>query len=181
MNQAESLFLASKEAFLSQKQLADQAVCQVSRAHFNQPLPGDTNSIAIVMQHVAGNLRSRWTDFLTSDGEKPGRDRDSEFVDHGRSRDEILADWEQGWSCVVRTLDALNPADLLRQVVVRGESLGVPFAIQRSLAHASYHIGQIILIARIHAGADWRVLTIPRGGSRQYNRDHWGPLGHPPE
>jgi hypothetical protein len=180
MELGESLLAAAREAFFSQKDLADRAIAQLTDTQLRQPLAGDANSIAIVMKHIAGNLTSRWTSFLTSDGEKPTRDRDGEFVDSFTSRAEMLAVWDRGWACVDSTLSTLRPADLQARVTVRGESLAVPFAIQRSLAHISYHVGQIVLIARIHAGPAWRTLTIAPGGSRQYNRDHWGPIGAPP-
>ncbi|MFM8286565.1 MAG: DUF1572 family protein [Planctomycetaceae bacterium] len=180
MDWGESLLAAALESFLSQKDLADRAIAQLSDVQLRQPLAGDANSIAIIMKHIAGNLTSRWTDFLTCDGEKPTRDRDGEFVDTFASRAELLDAWEQGWSCVASTLKSLRSSDLQARVAVRGESLAVPFAIQRSLAHISYHVGQIVLIARIHAGPAWQTLTIAPGGSRQYNREHWGPIGAPP-
>jgi hypothetical protein len=129
------------------------------------------------MKHVSGNLLSRFTDFLTSDGEKPWRDRDDEFVDTFASRQEMLDFWERGWSCLFATLESLQPADLHQHVNIRGEAHSVPLAIQRSLAHCGYHVGQIMLIARILAGDNWQTITIPRGASASYNQKVWG-RGH---
>ena len=120
---------------------------------------------------------SRWTDFLTTDGEKPWRNRDDEFVDSIGSRDELLSHWEQGWTCLFDTLSGLKPDELTKTVTIRGEPHSVPLAIHRSMAHCAYHIGQIIMIARILAGDDWETITIPRGESKSYNKAVWG-KGH---
>ena len=140
-------------------------------------LDANTNSIAVIMKHVAGNLSSRWTDFLTADGEKPWRNRDDEFVDGFGSRAEILECWEHGWGCLHTTLNRLKAEDLEKTVLIRGEPHSVPLALERSLGHTCYHIGQIVQIARVHAGDDWNTLTIPRGGSRQFNSANWGQTG----
>jgi hypothetical protein len=126
------------------------------------------------MKHVAGNLLSRWTDFLTTDGEKPSRNRDDEFVDSFRSRDDVLAYWERGWDCLFDSLQSLTPGDLDKTVVIRGEPHSVPLAVGRSLGHTCYHVGQIVQVARFHAGDQWHTLTIPRGGSERFNRENWG-------
>jgi hypothetical protein len=129
------------------------------------------------MKHVAGNLMSRWTDFLTSDGEKPWRNRDGEFVDSCGSRAELLALWERGWAYLLTTLKGLKPEDLGKTVMIRGEPHAVPLALERSLGHTCYHIGQSVQVARIHAGDQWTTLTIPRGGSEQFNKANWGQAG----
>jgi hypothetical protein len=165
------------DAFRANKSLADRAVAQVPEDKLHVALDEHTNSIAVIMKHVAGNLRSRWTDFLTTDGEKPNRNRDDEFVDKFMSRQELLDYWEQGWSCLFATLSALTPEDLYKTVTIRGEPHTVPLAMARSLGHTCYHIGQIVQLARHHAGDSWNTLTIPRGGSEQYNRDRWGGSG----
>lgn len=150
---------------------ADRAIAQVSDEHLRQPLPGDHNSIAIIMKHMAGNMLSRWTDFLTSDGEKPWRRRDTEFIDEFTTRADVEDFWQRGWSCCIDTLESLSPHDLMRTVTIRGESHTVVDAIHRQLVHYGYHIGQIVLIARILVGEDnWKVLTVPRGGSEAFNR-----------
>ena len=161
-------------SFRANKGWADKAIAQLPDDKLRIALDPNTNSIAVIMKHVAGNLLSRWTDFLTTDGEKPGRNRDGEFVDTFASRAELLAYWESGWQTLFETLAALTFDDLARNVTIRGEVLSVPLAIQRSLAHCGYHVGQIILIARILAGDQWTTITIPRGGSTGFNQTVWG-------
>lgn len=164
-------------SFRANKGWADKAISQLSDDQLRVSLDGNTNSIAVIMKHVAGNLLSRWADFLTTDGEKPWRNRDDEFVDSFNSRGEMLAHWEQGWGCLFTTLGNLAPADLAKTVTIRGESHSVPLAIHRSLAHCGYHVGQIVMIARIVAGEQWETITIPRGESHSYNKQVWG-KGH---
>jgi hypothetical protein len=171
------LMSAIINAFEANKRLADRAVEQVPDDKLNTPLDANTNSIAVIMKHIAGNLISRWTDFLTTDGEKPWRNRDDEFVDSIGSRTELLALWERGWNCLLKSLQSLKPDDLARTVMIRGEPHSVPLALERSLGHTCYHIGQIVQVARIHAGEKWNTLTIPRGGSAQFNKAHWGQTG----
>jgi hypothetical protein len=161
-------------AYRYHKNLADRAVAQVDFAALKRPLDENTNSIAVNMKHVAGNLASRWTDFLTSDGEKSWRRRDDEFVDDFSSGEQLQAAWEQGWDCLFQTLESLSPADLDRSITIRGEALTVAMATERSLAHTSYHVGQIVILARHWAGDRWQTLTIPRGGSAQHNQASWG-------
>jgi hypothetical protein len=168
---------AAINAFEANKRLADRAVEQVPDDKLRIALDENTNSIAVIMKHIAGNLLSRWTDFLTTDGEKPWRNRDDEFVDSFSSRAELLAYWERGWTCLLGTLRSLKPEDLGKTVSIRGEPHSVPLALERSLGHTCYHIGQIVQIARIHAGENWKTLTIPRGGSEQFNKSHWGHPG----
>lgn len=170
---------AALRVFRQYKDLAERAVAQVSDQALHQALDEDTNAIAVILQHVAGNLTSRFTEFLTSDGEKPWRDRDGEFVDVHRSRTELMALWEQGWSCLFGALEVLTPADLDKTVFIRGEAHPVWLAVARALAHCAYHVGQIVLIARVLAGDQWETLTIPRGGSAVYNRAVWGRSSDP--
>lgn len=164
-------------AFEANKRLADRAVEQVPDDKLHAALDANTNSIAVIIKHVAGNLLSRWTDFLTTDGEKPWRNRDGEFVDSFRNRAELLEFWERGWTCLLTALKSLKPEDLDKTVLIRGEPHSVPLALERSLGHACYHIGQIVQVARIHAGEKWNTLTIPRGGSEQFNKASWGQTG----
>jgi hypothetical protein len=161
-------------AFRSNKGWADRAIAQLADDKLHVALDPNTNCIAVVMKHVAGNLVSRWTDFLTTDGEKPWRNRDEEFEDTLASRDELGAYWESGWQRLFDTLESLREGDLGGTVTIRGEPHTVPLAIQRSLAHCGYHVGQIVLIARILAGDRWDTITIPRGASAVYNRRVWG-------
>ena len=164
-------------AFEANKRLADRAVEQVPDEKLHVSLDANTNSIAVIMKHVAGNLISRWTDFLTADGEKPWRNRDEEFVDRFGSRAEVLQCWERGWACLLTALASLKAEDLGRTVMIRGEPHSVPLALSRSLGHTCYHVGQIVQVARIHAGGTWNTLTIPRGGSAEFNRSSWGRTG----
>jgi hypothetical protein len=164
-------------AFEANKRLADRAVEQVPDDELHTALDVNTNSIAVIMKHVAGNLLSRWTDFLTTDGEKPWRNRDGEFEDTFGGRKEVLEYWERGWACLFATLKSLKPEDIEKTVVIRGEPHSVPLALARSLGHTCYHAGQIVQVARIHAGEKWNTLTIPRGGSEEYNKAHWGQQG----
>jgi uncharacterized damage-inducible protein DinB len=168
---------AISNAFQANKRLADRAVEQVPDNKLQVALGENTNSIAVIMKHVAGNLISRWTDFLTTDGEKPGRNRNEEFVDSFQSRAELLEFWERGWACLQETLKSLTPEDFGKTVLIRGEPHSVPLALERSLGHTCYHIGQIVHVARIHAGGQWKTLTIPRGESEKFNKENWGQIG----
>jgi uncharacterized damage-inducible protein DinB len=177
MNIAAEFLYAIINAFEANKRLADRAVEQLPDDKLHLALDATTNSIAVIMKHVAGNLLSRWTDFLATDGEKPWRIRDDEFVDAFSSRAEILELWERGWACLFETLRSLKPEDLEKTVLIRGEPHSVPLALERSLGHTCYHVGQIVQIARIHAGDKWNTLTIPRGGSEEFNQANWGQTG----
>jgi len=173
-----ALFMAAIiNAFEANKCLAVRAVEQVPDDKLHIALDANTNSIAVIMKHVAGNLLSRWTDFLTTDDEKSWRNRDDEFVDTFRSRAEVLEYWERGWACLMKSLKSLTPEGLERTVLIRGEPHSVPLALERSLGHTCYHIGQIVHVARIHAGEKWNTLTIPRGESEQFNKANWGKSG----
>lgn len=177
MDITEVFIAAVIDAFEANKRLADRAVEQLPDDKLHVALDVNTNSIAVIMKHVAGNLTSRWTDFLTTDGEKPNRNRDGEFVDTFRSRAELLDCWERGWTRLLTTLRALKPEDFGKRVMIRGEPHSVPLALERSLGHTCYHIGQIVQVARVHAGDQWNTLTIPRGGSQQFNNANWGQTG----
>ncbi len=177
MDIAAAFMAAAIDAFEANKRLADRAVEQVPDDKLHIAIDAHTNSIALIMKHVAGNLASRWTDFLTTDGEKPWRNRDDEFVDSFRARAEILETWERGWACLLKSLKGLRPDDLGKTVLIRGEPHSVPLALERSLGHTCYHVGQIVQVARIHAGEQWNTLTIPRGGSAQFNQANWGQPG----
>ena len=152
------------------KELGERAIAQVPSGSLGVALDAESNSIAVIVKHLAGNMRSRWTDFLTADGEKPWRHRDQEFEARpGAGARETLAEWESGWACLLRALAELRPEDLARTVTIRGEPHTALEAIQRQLAHHAYHVGQIVLLARHLAGASWRSLSIPRGESEQFN------------
>ncbi len=152
------------------KTLADKAIAQVSDEELFVALDAESNSVAIIMKHVAGNLRSRWTDFLTSDGEKPDRHRDDEFESGAlTTRDAVVQHWEKGWVALFGSLAALTPADIAKTVTIRGEPHSVTQATNRSLAHTAYHVGQIVFLAKHLRSTQWKTLSIPRKGSKEYN------------
>jgi uncharacterized damage-inducible protein DinB len=153
------------------KQLADRAIAQLSDAELHQRLDGESNSVATLMVHMAGNMRSRWTDFLTTDGEKPWRTRDAEFEPTALSRDALLAAWEGGWQTVFDALTPLTDAELGRTVTIRGESLTVLTAALRQVSHYAGHTHQIVLLGKHLRGPAWTVLSIPRGQSATYTAD----------
>ncbi len=150
--------------------LGEKALAQVPDDALNRVPAPDSNSIAVLARHVGGNLRSRFSDFLTSDGEKPWRDRDSEFDEGPFARADVEAAWQDGFDTVARELSRLSDADLAKTVTIRGVELTVHEALCRSIAHTANHVGQIVLLARMFAGADWKTLSIPRGQSQAYNR-----------
>jgi hypothetical protein len=160
----------SLSAFRHYKSLADRAMAQVPDEHLFTALEGEANSIAITVKHTAGNMRSRWTDFLTTDGEKPHRNRDSEFVDPPDTRAALMDLWEVGWSCLFQALEPLTDQDLGRTITIRSEPQSVTQAINRQIAHYSYHVGQIVLLAKHFAGPDWTSLSVPRNQSAAYNQ-----------
>ena len=154
-----------RRTYRNYRTLAERAVAQISDEQLHQALDSDDNSIAVIMQHVAGNLRSRFRDFLTSDGEKPDRDRDAEFEVRAHTREGLLQEWNAAWDIVVRELDALTPEDLERTIYIRQEAFAVVEALNRSVTHTAYHVGQIVFLAKHFAGANWTSLSIPKGQS----------------
>lgn len=151
------------------KKLAERAMAQVSDEQLFVTLDREANSIAIVVKHMVGNMRSRWTDFLTADGEKPNRNRDSEFVDPPATRESLLAEWEDGWNCLFQAIEPLTDADLDRRIAIRGEAHSVMQAINRQLAHYPHHVGQIVLLAKHFACDRWESLSVPRNKSVEFN------------
>ena len=160
----------SLSLFLYYKRLAEKAMEQIPDQQLLCPLDAESNSIAVIVKHLSGNMRSRWTDFLTTDGEKPSRNRDDEFMSPPASRKELLEIWEDGWSRLTGALEALTDEDLDRTITIRGEAHSVMQAINRQLAHYPHHVGQIVLLARHFAGENWQSLSIPRNSSEQFNR-----------
>jgi hypothetical protein len=156
--------------FRQYKKLTEGAMEQVKDEELFQVLDGEMNSIAIIVKHIAGNMRSRWTDFLTADGEKPDRHRDTEFVDPPATRPALMELWNQGWSCLFGALEPLSDADLGRTITIRGEAHSVMQAINRQVGHYSYHCGQIVLLAKHFAHDRWKPLTIPRGKSVEFTQ-----------
>jgi hypothetical protein len=167
--QSTSVIAAAITSFRSQKQLADGAIRQISDEKLRRPLDADTNSIAVIMKHLGGNLLSRWKDFLTTDGDKPTRDRDNEFIEDFPDRATILAHWERGWACLFDSLSTLTDGDLFKTITIRTEPHNVIDALLRSLSHTSYHVGQIVQTARHYAGDNWTTLTVPRGGTKAHD------------
>ncbi len=170
--QAQLNYLESVRAlFRYYKGLGEKAMAQISEAELSyQPGP-ESNSIAIIVKHLYGNMLSRWTDFLTSDGEKPWRNRDGEFEGSLKTREQILGAWEEGWNCLFNAINALGAEDLQRIAYIRNEGHTVLEAINRQLAHYSYHVGQMVFLARQAKGGEWQSLSIPKGESQEFNRE----------
>ncbi|HEV2113840.1 MAG TPA: DUF1572 domain-containing protein [Terriglobales bacterium] len=160
----------SLSLFRYYKKLAESAIAQVNDEQLTAVLDPEMNSLALIVKHMAGNMRSRWTDFVTSDGEKPDRDRDSEFEHAPRSREAMMKLWESGWQCMFAALEPLSEADLGQTVMIRGEAHSVMQAINRQMAHYAYHIGQIVFLAKHLQHADWKSLSVPRGQSASFNQ-----------
>ena len=157
--------------FRQYKELAEKALAQASDEEFFRALDEEGNSLAVIVKHMAGNMRSRWRDFLTSDGEKPDRQRDAEFVmDETVSRGEVMRWWEEGWALVFGAVEPLRAEDLDRQVFIRGEAHSVMEAINRQLTHYAYHTGQLVFLAKHFKSTGWKSLSIPRGMSEKFNR-----------
>lgn len=160
----------SLSLFRYYKQLAERAFAQTSDEHLYAVLDGEANSIAIIVKHLAGNMLSRWPDFLTADGEKPGRDRDAEFADPPQPRQALVELWESGWKALFAALEPLSDDDLTRKITIRGEGHSVMQAINRQLAHYAYHCGQIVLLVKHYESDHWQSLSIPRGQSGRFNQ-----------
>jgi hypothetical protein len=156
--------------FRQYKRMAEGAMAQLSDEQLFHAIDPESNSIAIIVKHMAGNMRSRWTDFLTTDGEKPDRDRDSEFENAPATREALMKTWEDGWNRVFSALSPLSDANLGRTVTIRGEPHSVMQAINRQMAHYASHIGQIVFIAKHFKSTDWKTLSVPKKGSADFNR-----------
>jgi hypothetical protein len=156
--------------FRHYKKLAEEAMKQVADAQLQIVLDPEMNSIAQTVKHMTGNMRSRWTDFLNTDGEKPDRQRDSEFVDPPATREKVLERWEEGWQLVFQALEPLTDADLSRTVFIRGEAHSVMQAVNRQIAHYAYHCGQIVLLAKHFRSQEWQSLSVPRNKSGEFNQ-----------
>ena len=158
------------QTFRDQKKLAERAFTQISDEDFFATLDPESNSIAVNLKHMAGNMLSRWTDFLTTDGEKPNRARDMEFVIlPDTDKADLLAYWEKGWQSVFDAIEPLGPDDLLRTVLIRGQEHTVLQAINRQLTHYAYHVGQIVYLAKHFKSSDWQTLSVPRNRSAEFN------------
>jgi hypothetical protein len=160
----------SRSAMRAYKKLAEKAIAQLKDEEFFVTLDDEGNSVAVVMKHMAGNMISRWTDFLTSDGEKPNRNRDMEFViESNTTKDDVLAYWQRGWQCVFDALEPLRTEDCEKTITIRGEKHTIVQALNRQLMHYAYHIGQIVFLAKHFRATEWNSLSIPRNRSAQFN------------
>jgi hypothetical protein len=160
----------SLAVFRQYKKHAEGAMAQLTDEQLTMAIDPESNSIAIIVKHMAGNMRSRWTDFLTTDGEKPDRNRDTEFEAPAGNREDLMKQWEMGWACLFSALEPLTDADLSRKVTIRGEAHSVMQAINRQMGHYAMHCGQIVFLAKHLAHEKWKALTIPRNRSSDYNR-----------
>ena len=160
----------SLSLFRYYKKLGEGAMAQVTDEQLLAALDPEMNSIAQIVKHMAGNMRSRWTDFLTSDGEKPDRHRDSEFEQPPATRQALMEMWEAGWKCIFTALEPLSDSDLGRTVLIRGEAHSVMQAVNRQLAHYAYHAGQIVFLAKHLHHEGWKSLSVPRGQSGKFNQ-----------
>lgn len=169
-NLAEEYLTDALSSLRAYKKLADKAIEQTLDDELFATLDEESNSIAVVMKHMAGNMISRWTDFLTSDGEKADRNRDMEFViESDTTRDDVLGYWERGWKCVFDALEPLTPSDFEKRVTIRWQEHTIVQAINRQLMHYSYHIGQIVFLAKHFRSNEWQSLSIPRNRSANFN------------
>lgn len=154
------------------KSLAEKAIAQSNEEGFFARSDGESNSVAILVKHIAGNLRSRWTDFLTTDGEKADRHRDKEFkIEDEEKKEELMKEWEESWSVLFRTLENISSDDLERTITIRGEEHLVWQAVLRQMAHYAYHVGQIVMLAKRWRSGEWQPLSIPRGKSEEFTRN----------
>lgn len=153
------------------KELADKTFAQLNQDELHYQPNESSNSIAIIIQHMAGNMLSRWTGFLTSDGEKDWRNRDTEFEEQHMNREQLMAFWEKGWACCLDAIGSLQDEDLSKTIYIRGEGLIVVDAINRQLAHYPYHVGQIVYLGRMIRNHDWQNLSILKGQSDHFNKE----------
>ncbi|MFA1736400.1 DUF1572 family protein [Lysinibacillus fusiformis] len=170
MTIAQTYLQVVQKRFKNVKELGDGALAQLEGAELHWAYNEESNSIAVIVKHVSGNMISRWTDFLTTDGEKTTRNRDDEFINSLNTKEAILAVWEEGWQVFLGALATITESDLQGHVTIRGEKLAVIDAIERQMAHYSQHIGQIIYIAKQVKGSDWQTLSIARGQSQAFNK-----------
>jgi len=160
---------SAKKQFSQYQSLGEKAMGQVPDDQLNWQYNDETNSIATIVKHLTGNMLSRFTDFFTTDGEKPWRDRDGEFENEIQSRTELMSRWNEGWNCLFQVLNTLNPEDLSRTVLIRKEKHSVLEALNRQLTHYAYHVGQIVYLSKMITDSQWKTLTIPRRGSQAFN------------
>jgi len=168
MTIAQTYLQVVQKRFQSVKELGDKTLAQMEEAQLHWAYNEESNSIAVIVKHISGNMVSRWTDFLTTDGEKPTRNRDDEFEDSLHTKEAIISAWDKGWQVLLEALASLTESDLQGHVTIRGERLAVIDAIERQMAHYAQHVGQIIYIAKQVKGSDWQTLSIPKGQSQAF-------------
>jgi Protein of unknown function (DUF1572) len=171
MSIAKEFLTTSIKRFIFYKDLGDKTFAQLNDADFNFQPNEASNSIAVIIQHVSGNMLSRWTNFLTEDGEKDWRNRDAEFETHNYTTKQLVDNWEKGWACLFDALNSLTEDDLLKTIHIRNEGQSVTDAIHRQIAHYSYHVGQIVYLGRLIKDMQWKSLSIPKGQSEIYNQN----------
>jgi hypothetical protein len=168
-----------REQFAKYKTMGEKAMAQLTEEQLFWQYNEETNSLSIIVKHLWGNMLSRWTDFLTTDGEKEWRQRDQEFENDIRNRKALMEKWEEGWQCLFHALDNLAPEDMERTILIRNKKHSVMEAINRQLSHYSYHVGQIVFLAKMIAGSEWKSLSIPKGQSQAYNQEKFGTSQNP--
>lgn len=162
---------SARRQFMMYKQLGEKALGQIDDKELDWHANEDSNSIVTIIKHMWGNMLSRWTDFLTTDGEKPWRQRDEEFEQETMNRETLIKKWEEGWQCLFNALNSITDADLEKIIYIRNEGHTVLEAINRQIAHYSYHVGQIVYISKLRSKEEWKSLSIPRNKSKEYNAD----------
>ena len=173
------IYLVSvKKQMLYYKTVAEKAIEQLEEEQLFVLVNEDTNSIATIMKHMAGNMLSRWTDFLTTDGEKEWRQRDAEFDNDIADRTELLEKWNEGWTCLFNAINPLTENDLTKEIFIRNQGHTITEAINRQLAHYPYHVGQIVFIGKLLSNENWTSLSIPKGNSKEYNADKFAKPKH---
>ena len=160
-----------RKLFRYYKNMGDQSLARLNESEIRQQLGSESNSAAIIAKHIAGNMLSRWTDFLASDGEKSWRNRETEFEDQFKNKEELLAYWEKGWACLFAAIDPLRETDLEKIAYIRNEGHSVVEAINRQLGHYAYHVGQLVFVAKAIKGEAWGSLSVPKGQSEAFNQE----------
>lgn len=171
---SENYLESAIDRFRYYKKLGERAMDQLDEADLRRQPDAESNNIATIVKHLSGNMLSRWTDFLTSDGEKPWREREQEFEDTLESAAAVRKTWEKGWSCLFEAIERLSPEDLSRTIYIRNEAHTVVEAMNRQMTHYAYHIGQIVFLAKQWRGREFQSLSIPKGGTEEYNRKKFG-------
>lgn len=163
-----------RDTIASYRRMIDATIEQLTDDELFARPASNANSVAIILRHLGGNLRSRWTDFLTADGEKPDRDRDSEFLDWDGDRQSLMSHFDTGWGALEAAVESVDDKNVNHTILIRGEPHTIPHALTRSVTHITYHVGQIAIVARIVHHGDWRWLTVAPGSSKQFNKQTWG-------